>query len=76
MAILAQLDQNSEKLWMLIATSESELTHVLRDKQWNIEPDSKNIPWEVFVQFLIDIREAYLRQRDSNLGVSYVEEVS
>lgn len=59
LAVKAKLKQNRHILRMLLATGNEPITHIMRDKEGNVLPDSKSIPGEVFSKILMDLRSSF-----------------
>lgn len=58
-AIKAKLEQNPDVLSLLLETGNCPITHILKDKNGNLIPDSTSIPGKVFSQILMDLREEF-----------------
>lgn len=55
-ALKNQLEQNPEKLKLLLSTWNSNLIHNPKKKDWSYYPDSITIPWDLFWKFLMELR--------------------
>lgn len=58
-AIKAKLKSNRKILKLLLATGNEELTHILRDKEGKVLPDSRTIPGAIFCRILMDLRTEF-----------------
>jgi hypothetical protein len=61
-AITAKLEQNPFVLNLLLKTGTKKITHILKNSEGQISPDSKTIPGEKFCQILMDLREDFRKK--------------
>lgn len=58
-AIKQKLKQNRRILKMLLATGDEPITHILKDKEGKVLPDSKSIPGAVLAGIVMELRSMF-----------------
>jgi predicted NAD-dependent protein-ADP-ribosyltransferase YbiA (DUF1768 family) len=58
-ALMEQLKQNPDKLKLLLDTWNTRLIHKPLKKDWTFYPDSTSIPWDIFSEILMELREKF-----------------